>query len=212
MIAGVMSFLRLGVKLPLSVSLDQIELHRFEEPRHATAACFARMADELGVVVAGHSFQGANYGDTVPLASGASGYFLRSGYKPIDAAFVATPWVSPKLRQLRWREFPIVGDEVTIRTRGDVERRAVVQVNNTLVKPGFSDYPVIFYMNRGCAYGDSGALVRLATGEAIGIYTGPIKLPIRRRRTAGHGTELRPGHLHARSYTTGRDRVRTTHD
>ncbi len=38
-------------------------------------------------------------------------------------------------------------------------------------------HPVLFFLDRPCVPGDSGALVRLTSGEAAGLYTGAQPLP-----------------------------------
>ena len=173
LLSGSVFFERLDAWLPLVTTWGRTELHQLQHPLHATAACFATMAGRLGVIAAGHSLDGAQPGSAVPLAWNREGRFVRSGYQPIDAAFVSIHSAPLELEPLVVRAYPTVGDAVNIETkRGPVDRH-VVQVNNTMVGPHFSEYPVMFYMDGGCTTGDSGALISLEPGgEAIGIYTG----------------------------------------
>lgn len=164
---------RFDLRLPLSVSVGIDIPHRAPSPAHATSACYAVWGDVTGVIVAGHSVRNCVYGDYVPLDTGDIGRFVGSGYRPIDAAFLDVADPPHSLSDLPVVAYPAMGDEVVVQTRDGDEYRVVAQVNNSMVSPYFSEYPIVLYLDRACQSGDSGSLVRLVTtGEAVGIYTG----------------------------------------
>lgn len=166
-------FPRLRTRLPLVVVRVERELHGAPNLVRATTTCYAMRGNVPGIIVAGHSVANSRPGDLLDLDDGGRGYLDLSRYQPIDAAFIELPYSLSHLRDLPLVEYPTVGDDVIVQTRGGDQRRQVAQVSNTIVSPNFADYPIVLYLDRGCSRGDSGALIRLdRTGEAVGIYTG----------------------------------------
>lgn len=167
------SFPRLRTSLPLVVVRVERELHGAPNLVGATTTCYAMRGNVPGIIVAGHSVVNSRPGDLLGLDDGSHGYLGLSRYQPIDAAFIELPYALSHLSDLPVVDYPTVGDDVIVQTRGGGQHRQVAQVSNTIVSPNFSDYPIVLYLDRGCSRGDSGALIRLdRTGEAVGIYTG----------------------------------------
>lgn len=166
-------FPRLRTRLPLVVVDVERELHGAPNLVGATTTCYAVRGNVPGIIVAGHSVVNSRPGDLLDLDDGGHGYLGLSRYQPIDAAFIELPYSLSRLRDLPVVDYPTVGDDVIVQTRGGEQHRQVAQVSNTIVSPNFSDYPIVLYLDRGCSRGDSGALIRLdRTREAVGIYTG----------------------------------------
>ena len=166
-------FPRLRTRLPLVVVDVERELHGAPNLVGATTTCYAVRGNVPGIIVAGHSVVNSRPGDLLDLDDGSRGYLGLSRYQPIDAAFIELPYALSHLSDLPVVDYPTVGDDVIVQTRGGEQHRQVAQVSNTIVSPNFSDYPIVLYLDRGCSRGDSGALIRLdRTREAVGIYTG----------------------------------------
>lgn len=163
---------RLGRDLPLLVTRARLDLHGCVHPANATTSCYAQRDGTVGVVTAGHAVEGLTSRARVPLDSGRSGALIRSGYRPIDAAFIAVPDPPPALEPLPLVRFPTAGDELLVGTRQSAVPRTVVDVGLTQLDPRFRDYPLNFLIDRPFEQGDSGSLVTLLSGEAIGIYVG----------------------------------------
>lgn len=166
-------FPRLQASLPLRIEERRQKLHDAPHLVGATSACYARAGDSFGMIAAGHSVRESVEGDAIPLDVAPAGRLVHSVYRPIDAAFIELDRVPEGLRPLRIHEYPSIDDRVNVMTRRGALPRQVAQVNSSLVTPYFTEYPAVIFLDRGCEYGDSGSLIRLAdTGEAVGIYTG----------------------------------------
>lgn len=183
---GVVRFPRLRIELPLSVTRSQPELHSPMHPENATTTCYGSRSGRIGIVTAGHAVKGLAPQRQVALDTGEFGRLIRSGYRPIDAAFIEIPHPPSGLESLPVRVFPVPGDELLVRTRRSAVRRAIADVGLTRVEPNFRDYPLNFLIDAPFARGDSGALVRLVSGEALGIYVGSQ----RRLLPTGAGTAV----------------------
>lgn len=169
---AMLRFPRLGRDLPLLITRARVELHGCVHPANATTSCYGDRGGALGIVTAGHAVDGLVSHDPVPLDSGQSGALLHSGYRPIDAAFIEVPDPPPALEPLPLLRFPTAGDELLVATRQWGVRRTVVDAGLTQLDPRFRDYPLNFLINHPFEQGDSGSLVTLLSGEAIGIYVG----------------------------------------
>jgi len=113
----------------------------------------------------------------VPLSDGSTGLSHRSFWQPIDAAFVVTvaPCIQPS--PLAIHNFPAAGIPVDVECRSSTQRRRVASACNSLGFYKTRTFPVLFFMDNPCNPGDSGALVRLPRGAAIGIYNGSEPSP-----------------------------------
>lgn len=188
-------FPHLGRRFPLALRQVVTELHAAlspapnppptpaptpaPSPANATAACWARcnLAGDWGVVTAGHAVGSSQPGFSVPLATGGTGRLARSFWQPVDAAFVLTdpPEVLPS--PLAVCHFPAAGLPVAVETRSGRLSRTVASACNSLGFYRTRLYPVLFFLDKPCVPGDSGALVRLTSGEAVGLYSGSQPSP-----------------------------------
>lgn len=173
-------FPRLGRRFPLALRQVVTELHAAPNPANATAACWARcnLAGDWGIVTAGHAVCSSQPGFSVPLATGGTGRLARSFWQPVDAAFVLTdpPQVPPS--PLALCHFPAAGLPVAVETRSGSLSRTVASACNSLGFYRTRLYPVLFFLDKPCVPGDSGALVRLTSGEAAGLYSGAQPSPV----------------------------------
>lgn len=178
-IIDTITFPRLGHTFPLAIRQSAVELHAPHHPANATSACWAQCnrTQDWGVLTAGHAISGNRPGRHVPLAGGSSGTLRRSYYQPIDAAFVATgaPPFAPTL--LPTLSFPASGLPVTIACQSGSQPRTVVSVSDSLGVVQTREFAVLLHLDQPASPGDSGALVRLQTGEAVGIYKGALHSP-----------------------------------
>ncbi|ABC23837.1 hypothetical protein [Rhodospirillum rubrum] len=185
-VSGV-TFLRLGVSLPLALRQTAMEDHAPPHPQGATSACWAQCANTglWGVLTAGHAIGGTRPGRAVPLAGGGQGRLVRSFHPPIDAAFVRTnaPTIPPP--PLAIRRFPAAGQAVTIEAQSGAQSRTVIEAMDALGIVNTRSFAVLMFTDKPCAAGDSGALVRAAGGEAVGLYLGSALSPRTPNQPAG---------------------------
>lgn len=178
-IAGYAEFQRLGGEsFPIAIRQSEIDLH-LDHPCGATSACWAqcRSTSLWGILTAGHAVGGSRPGRAVPLATGGTGTLLRSHFQPVDAAFVVVPAPSIMLTPLSVVSFPSVGMGVTIECQGGPSHRTIVEVMNNCGVLHTRAMGILVYLDTPANPGDSGALVRVAGGDAVGLYKGSMKLP-----------------------------------
>lgn len=171
-------FTRLGQTFPFAIRRTTTELHSLPHPLTATTTCWAQCNSkgDWGIITAGHTI-GSLAGRSVPLDNGSSGMSHRCFWQPIDAAFVRTNNPTNPLSQLPILHFPATGVPLTVECKNGSQRRTVAAAANTLGFYKTRSFPVLFFLDRPCNKGDSGALVRATTGEAAGIYLGKEPSP-----------------------------------
>jgi len=173
------TFPRLGnARFPVALRQSEIELH-LGHPQGATASCWAKcnLTSQWGFLTAGHAISGNRPGRSVPLAGGGSGTLIRSYYQPVDAAFVQGAPPAPAPSRLPVLSFPAVGVPVDIQCQTGALRRTVVEVTNNMGVLHTRGIGIYVYLDQPASPGDSGALVRTATGEAVAIYSGQMAAP-----------------------------------
>jgi len=111
------------------------------------------------------------------LAGGGSGSLIRSFYQPVDAAFVQGMPPAPVPPQLPVLSFPAVGIPVQIQCQTGAQSRTIVQVTNNMGVLHTRAIGIYVYLDQPVSPGDSGALVRTATGDAVAIYSGQLAMP-----------------------------------
>jgi hypothetical protein len=168
-----------STRFPLAVRHLETEPHALLHPNGATSACWARCntSNLWGVITAGHAVSGNRPGRPVPLAAGGVGSLVRSFYQPIDAAFVHVSVSPTGPSLLPTFGFPTTGQPVTVETQGGPKSRTIVSVMNSMGVLHTREFAVLLCLDQPCIHGDSGSLVRLSTGEAVGIYKGGMKTP-----------------------------------
>lgn len=172
-------FPRLAQTFPLAVRRTRTELHAAPNPLGATTACWGRCnaTGNWGIVTAGHAIGTSLPGVSVMLDDGTTGLSHRSFWQPIDAAFVLTMAPSPAPAMLPVLNFPAAGVPVIVECRSGALNRTVAAACNSLGFFRTRSWPVLFFLDNPCAPGDSGALVRLSSGDAGGIYLGADPCP-----------------------------------
>lgn len=172
-------FPRLKRRFPLAIRQTQTELHAAPNPTNATTACWAKCngSQTWGIITAGHAVGGNRPGAAIPLDDGNTGSLARCFWQPIDAAFVHTgpPVTAPA--KLPIVAFPAAGLPMTVECKTKREHRNVVRACNSMGFYQTPSYPILYYLDRPCVRGDSGALVRMVSGEAAGIYEGAQPAP-----------------------------------
>jgi hypothetical protein len=178
-VMAVVAFPRLEARFVLGARQAVEEDHAPIHPRNATSAAWARCnrTSLWGILTAGHAVGGRKAGRPVPLAGGGTGSLLRSFHPPIDAAFVHTAAPSPLPSLLAIQQFPAAGHPVSVELQSGPVGRTVFRVMDSLGVVDTRSFPVLMFTDRPCAAGDSGALVRAATGEAVGLNLGDFKNP-----------------------------------
>ena len=165
-----------NARFPIALRQSELELH-LDHPMHGTSACFAQCKRDQnlwGVLTSGHVVGSRRRGRAVPFASGGSGSLVRSGYQPVDAAFVevaakpATPTPLPVL------SFPAVSMSATVHCRTGSMSRTIVEVTSNCGVVHTRSIGMLIYLDNPEQPGDSGALVTVAGGEAVGIYKGGL--------------------------------------
>lgn len=179
LIIDTLSFPRLGgVRFPLAIRQTRIE-HHLDHPTGATSACWARCNRTLrwGVITAGHAFHGIRPGAGVTMTSGSTALLDRHYFQPIDAAFVHTvaPTYSPA--PLPVEKFATMGLPVTVELKSGTTERTVVDVQHNCGVLNTREVGVTFCLDEPESPGDSGSLIRLRSGKALGIYRGAMSVP-----------------------------------
>jgi hypothetical protein len=169
-------FPRLRQRFPLGFRRSEIELH-LAHPANATSACWARCNSTglWGVLTAGHAVPSSRPGRAVSLAGGGYGNLLRSHYQPVDAAFVLVQSPPRDPTPLPLLSFPAAGQPVTIECQSGSQHRTIFRTMDTMGVNHTREFAVLFYLDRPGVPGDSGSLVRMATGEAAGLYKGSMQ-------------------------------------
>jgi hypothetical protein len=176
---GTIRFPSLERSFPVIARMMLTTLHAPAQPTNANSACWARdvaTRSTWGFLTSGHAVSGLAAGDAVPLAGGQSGTLEISGHPPIDAAFVSA--AAPKgpkphsLRAFSAINFPAAGLPVEVVTASRVEQRHAVAVQNSMGVINTSYYGIQVFFDQPCLPGDSGSLVRAATGDAVALYSG----------------------------------------
>lgn len=169
-------FYGLGEQMfPLVLRQSSVSLH-CSNPDGAVGTCWgqSKTTKSWGIVTAGHAVEHLACGWPVPLDDGTTGILDQNYYQPVDAAFVTVddPPVNPTpLPVLR---FPGVGMPVTVHTPHGIEARQIVEVSKNRGVVHTRNIGVLNYLNLPLTEGDSGSLVRLRSGEAVGIYVGEL--------------------------------------
>lgn len=167
-----------GATFPFAIRQTEIELH-VAHLNGATSACWAqcRTTSLWGVLTAGHAVNGTRPGCAVPMASGNTASLGRSYFQPVDAAFVLTPAPSHKPTPLPLLSFASMGLPVIIDCQSGSVSRTVVDVQNNCGVLNTREVGVTLCLDQPVFKGDSGALIRIANGEAVGLYRGSMKAP-----------------------------------
>jgi hypothetical protein len=178
-IVGNLVFPRLNnQKFPLAIRCSEIDLH-VAHPQCATSACWANCNQNnsfWGVLTAGHAVPRRN-GGSVPMRTGASASVARNYYQPVDAAFVKTSAPSGPTHPLGVLSFPAMSMAVTLHCQSGNTTRTIVDVTTNCGVTHTRRIGIRFCMDQPASPGDSGALVTAANGDAVGIYTGAMKVP-----------------------------------
>jgi hypothetical protein len=164
-------------KFPLAIRYSEIDLH-VAHPKGATSACWAkcnRNSSVWGVLTAGHAVS-TRPGGSVPMATGRSANVARTYYQPVDAAFVKAA-APAGLALLGVLSFPAMSMTVTVHCQGGSETRTIVDVTTNCGVTHTRKIGIRFCIDKPARPGDSGALVTVANGDAVGIYTGDMKVP-----------------------------------
>jgi|GEM_PF-3242226 len=164
-------FDRLGLFVPIVLSESRLELHAPPGPTNGTSTCYAERRGERGIVTAGHLFAVSDGRRPVPFLDGVEGRLRRTGYPVIDAAFVERS-IPEHLVALDVLDFPTAGQRIVMDARSGRHDTVVQGVSCREMGVRFSAYPVLTFTASPGLPGDSGSLVRLETGEAVGIYRG----------------------------------------
>lgn len=165
-------------KFPLAFRFSEIDLH-VAHPQGATSACWAkcnRNSSVWGVLTAGHAVS-TRPGGSVPMMTGASASVARTYYQPVDAAFVKTPAPTGPTHRLGVLSFPAMSMAVTLHCQGGSTTRTIVDVTTNCGVTHTRKIGIRFCIDQPACPGDSGALVTVANGDAVGIYTGDMKVP-----------------------------------
>lgn len=196
------SFPRLGeARFPVAIRQSEVDLH-LSHPTGATSACWAQCKTTAlwGILTAGHAINGNRAGRAVPMAAGGSGTLIRSFFQPVDAAFVLVPLPTHKPSPLPTLGFPAMGMPVSIDCQSGTVSRTIVEVMNNCGVLQTRAMGILIYLDTPASAGDSGALVRIASGEAVGICKGGHECAAVPDRPARPGPEFRAGDLRARCH------------
>jgi len=163
---------------PVAIRQSDSDLH-LGHPANATGTCWAQCKDSAlwGMITAGHVVKSNRPGRIVPMATGNSGALVRCYFQPVDAAFVQTDPPDLSLTGLPVLSFPSVGMPVEVECQSRSVSRTIVEVANNCGVLHTRAIGVLVYLDNPLNPGDSGALVRVHTGEAVGIYTGALQVP-----------------------------------
>ena len=165
-------------KFPLAIRYSEIDLH-VAHPQGATSACWAKCnqnSSVWGVLTAGHAVS-TRPGGSVSMVTGGSASVARTYYQPVDAAFVKTVAPAGSTYQLGVLSFPAMSMTVTVHCQGGSTTRTIVDVTTNCGVTHTRKIGIRFCIDQPASPGDSGALVTVANGDAVGIYTGDMKVP-----------------------------------
>lgn len=167
-----------GTHFPVALRQAEIE-HHVAHPSGATSACWAkcRKTSHWGVITAGHAVNSNRPGRQVPMASGSIAQLGRSYFQPVDAAFVMTPAPNYNAMPLQVLSFASMGLPVSIECQSGPIPRTVVDVQFNCGVVDTRALGVTLCLDQPATKGDSGALIRTANGEAVGLYRGSMKVP-----------------------------------
>jgi len=167
-----------GATFPFAVRQSEIE-HHVAHPSGATSACWAkcRTTSLWGILTAGHAVNGNRPGRAVPMASGNTASLARSYFQPVDAAFVLTPAPIHKPTPLPFLSFASMGLPVIVNCQSGPIYRTVVDVQNNCGVVNTREIGITLCLDQPVAKGDSGALIYVASGDAVGLYRGSMKVP-----------------------------------
>lgn len=172
-------FPRLGEQeFPLAIRQTELDLH-VAHPRGATSACWAqcKTSSLWGVLTAGHAVGGNRPGRAVPMASGGVASVGRCYFQPVDAAFVLTTAPSHKPAPLSVLSFASMGMPVNVDCQSGSVSRTIVEVQNNCGVLNTREVGVSLCLDQPATKGDSGALIRAANGDAVGLYRGAMNVP-----------------------------------
>lgn len=165
-------------RFPIAIRQSEIDLH-VSHLLNATSACWAQCQFNpavWGVLTAGHAISGNHSGRSVAMASGHNWTLERSFYQPIDAAFVkGTPPTSPS--PLGVLAFPAPSMAATVHCQSGAKAKTIVEVTNNCGVLHTMSVGILVYLDIPETAGDSGALVTVASGDAVGIYKGCMQVP-----------------------------------
>jgi hypothetical protein len=164
-------------KFPLALRFSEIDLH-VAHPQGATSACWANCNQNnsiWGVLTAGHAVS-TRPGVAVPMMTGGSASVARTYYQPVDAAFVKTPAPTGPKYRLGVLSFPAMSMPVKIHCQSGSTTRTIVDVTTNCGVTHTRKIGIRFCIDQPARPGDSGALVTVANGDAVGIYTGDMKV------------------------------------
>jgi hypothetical protein len=160
------------------------------DPFGGTTTAWARDTTNTngwGILTAAHiarpDLTGIRLGDLVPLSDGSSAIILNIGPPAIDAMLLALPddpgdiTVDPAHGHLPIEN--LVAPYSDVEVAGSVSGAVVRKVMSVTDAHGSLDpyFPIRVFLADPCQAGDSGALVRLEDGRAVGIYTAAIGHP-----------------------------------
>jgi len=169
---GAIRFSRLRQSFPIAIRRVRTELHAPPNPANATTSCWAKCNrnHSWGIITAGRAIRSNTAGQLVGLDNKTQGSINRSYWPPIDAAFISTkaPVKIPNL--IKIANFPAAGMGVDVQCKKKTKGRTVKEAGSSLGFYKSRRYPVLFHLDKPCSPGDSGALVRLHSGLAGGIY------------------------------------------
>jgi hypothetical protein len=179
LIVDTVTFPRLNhQKFPVAIRQSEVDLH-LSHLLNATSACWAQCKQNSavwGVLTAGHAVSGSRTGRTVAMAAGPGGTLVRSNYQPVDAAFVkAVPPSS--LSPLPVLSFPALSMPATIHCQSGGKAKTIVEVTNNCGVLHTKALGICIYLDQPESPGDSGALVTVSNGDAVGIYKGKMQVP-----------------------------------
>ncbi len=187
-IVGYLVFPRLNnQKFPLAIRQSDVDLH-VAHPYGATSACWAQCnqnSSVWGVLTAGHAVS-TRPGGSVPMAVGSAASVARTYYQPVDAAFVKTAAPPGAPAQLGVMSFPALSMPATVHCQRGGMARTVVEVTSNCGVTHTRRIGMRIYLDQPENAGDSGALVTVAGGDAIGIYTGSLNVPGAPSGVRGH--------------------------
>jgi hypothetical protein len=165
-------------RFPVAIRQSEIDLHA-SHLSNATSACWAQCQLNpavWGVLTAGHAISGNHPGRSVPMASGSSWTLERSYYQPVDAAFVkGTPPASRS--PLGVLAFPALSMAATVHCQSGAKAKTIVEVTNNCGVLHTVSVGILVYLDTPETAGDSGALVTVGNGDAVGIYKGGMQVP-----------------------------------
>jgi len=173
---GELRFPRLNdITVPFLVRSYREVLH-LQHPASGTSACWGRCNAQgtWGVMTAGHVVVGASPGSWIKFANGSGGTLLRTEYYPVDASFIqATPPTSPL--PLPILHFPASGYPVEVVTQRGTIPRHIARAEDNFGVYKTAQIQIRFSLDNGLQAGDSGSLIRLKTGDAIGLYCSEMR-------------------------------------